>query len=348
MIGYSDSNKDVGYLASSWRLFRVQEELANLFQAEAVRFTFFHGRGGSIGRGGGPTNVAILAQPPGTVGGRIKMTEQGEVVSARYATTEIAHRELELVTGAVLVSTVGALPQPAPERLEVFRSALDLMADRSEAAYRDLVYGDPAFIDFFQAATPIEAIARLQLGSRPARRTASRRIEDLRAIPWVFAWTQTRILLPGWYGLGSALAAGRDAFGIDLLREMDASWPFFDALLGNAELALAKADLAIAERYVDLVDPALRERFWPRVRAEYELTRELLLQATDQERLLDREPVLQRSIDRRNPYVDPLSFIQIDLLGRLRRTAATEPPDELLRAILLTINGIAGGLKNTG
>jgi phosphoenolpyruvate carboxylase len=348
MIGYSDSNKDVGYLASSWGLYRVQEELARLFRDHDLRFTFFHGRGGSIGRGGGPTNVAILAQPPGTVGGRIKLTEQGEVVSARYANREIAHRELELVTGAVLVSTVGALPQPAPDRLARFREALDLMTERSAAAYRDLVYSDPGFVEFFQTATPIDAIARLQLGSRPARRGGSPRIEDLRAIPWVFAWTQTRILLPGWYGLGSSLRAGRESFGLDLLREMDTAWPFFDALLGNAELALAKADLAIAERYVDLVPPALRERFWPRIVAEYELTRESLLEVTGQAHLLEREPVLQRSIERRNPYVDPLSFIQIDLMGRLRRTTDQAPPDDLLRAILLTINGIAGGLKNTG
>jgi phosphoenolpyruvate carboxylase len=348
MIGYSDSNKDVGYLASSWGLYRVQEELAELFRESGIRFTYFHGRGGSIGRGGGPTNVAILAQPPGTVGGRIKLTEQGEVVSARYATPEIAHRELELVTGAVLVSTVGALPKPAPDRLALFREALDLMSARSAGAYRDLVYGEPEFVAFFHAATPIEAIARLQLGSRPARRTASSRIEDLRAIPWVFSWTQTRILLPGWFGLGRALQAGTEAFGLDLLREMDRSWPFFDALLGNAELALAKADLAIAERYVDLVEPALRERFWPRIRAEYELTRAQLLLVTEQDHLLDRESVLQRSIEQRNPYVDPLSFIQIDLLGRLRAATADEPPDDLLRAVLLTINGIAGGLKNTG
>ena len=181
---------------------------------------------------------------------------------------------------------------------------------------------------------------------RPARRVASSRIEDLRAIPWVFSWTQARILLPGWYGLGTALAAGRDRFGLDLLREMDRDWPFFAALLANAELALAKADLAIAERYVALVaPPTLRDRIWPRIRAEYQLTRDLLLEVTGQARLLDRDPVLQRSVERRNPYVDPLSFIQVELLRRLRRDPASEP---LLRAVLLTVNGIAGGLKNTG
>jgi phosphoenolpyruvate carboxylase len=354
MIGYSDSNKELGYLASTWALDEAQRELAALFREAGIAHTFFHGRGGSIGRGGGPTNVAILAQPAGTVGGRIKLTEQGEVISARYSTPEIAHRELELVAGAVLVSgparfpddRPGPLPRPAPERLARFEEAVAEMARVSADAYRELVYGDPDFVAFFQAATPITEIARLQLGSRPARRVATTRIEDLRAIPWVFAWTQARILLPGWYGLGAGLAAGRDRFGLDLLQEMDRTWPFFDALLGNAELALAKADPAIAERYVTLVEPAaLRDRVWPRIRAEYEQSRELVLAVTGQSALLDREPVLQRSIARRNPYVDPLSFVQVELLRRLRRAPGD---DELLRAVLLTVNGIAGGLKNTG
>lgn len=346
MIGYSDSNKDVGYLGSTWALYVAQGELAEALAAENIRFTFFHGRGGSIGRGGGPSNVAILAQPPGSVAGRIKLTEQGEVISARYATPQIAHRELELVTGAVLVSTVGALAQPEPERLTVYREAIGLMAHRSAEVYQGLVYGDPDFVTFFQRATPIDAIAKLQLGSRPARRSGSTKIEDLRAIPWVFAWTQPRILLPAWYGLGTALLAGQAAFGLELLREMDEKWPFFDALLGNAEMALAKADLAIAERYVALVEPVeLRDRIWGQIAAEYALTRDLLLAVTGQERLLDREPVLQNSIERRNPYVDPLSFIQIELLARLRRYPES---DSIVRALLLTINGIAGGLKNTG
>jgi len=346
MIGYSDSNKDLGYLASSWALYAAQRELTAIFTEAKIDFIFFHGRGGSIGRGGGPTNVAILAQPPGAVGGRIKLTEQGEVIAARYSTEEIAHRELELVASAVLVSTVGALPQPTPQRLAAFEEAMALLADRSTREYRDMVYGDSEFVSFFLGATPITEIARLQLGSRPARRVASTRIEDLRAIPWVFSWTQARILLPGWYGLGTALVEGREAVGIDLLREMDRDWPFFQALIANAELALAKADLAIAERYVALVEsPALRDRIWLRIRREYDLTRTLLLEVTGQERLLDRDPVLQRSIERRNPYVDPLSFIQVDLLRRFRREPSS---DALLRAVLLTVNGIAGGLKNTG
>jgi phosphoenolpyruvate carboxylase len=344
MIGYSDSNKDVGYLASVWGVRRAQTELADLLHSHGVRFTFFHGRGGALGRGGGPTNVAILAQPPGTVEGRIKLTEQGEVIAAKYSSPEVAHRELELVAGAALVSRL--LPQPTASRLRVFEDLLERMAARSREVYRDLVYRHPGFERFFEQATPIEEIARLRLGSRPARRGGSQRIEDLRAIPWVFSWTQTRILLPGWYGLGSALAQARDEAGLPVLREMDRDWPFFAALVSNAEMALAKADLTIGERYAELVEyETLRKAIWTPIRAEYERTRELVLAVTGQARLLDRTPVLQRSIERRNPYVDPLSFIQVELLRRLRRDGASEA---LVRATLLTINGIAGGLRNTG
>jgi phosphoenolpyruvate carboxylase len=220
------------------------------------------------------------------------------------------------------------------------------MAAHSREVYRDLVYGHPGFERFFEQATPIEEIARLRLGSRPARRGGSQRIEQLRAIPWVFSWTQTRIILPGWYGLGSALAQARDEAGLGVLREMERDWPFFAALLSNAEMALAKADLTIGERYAELVeDETLRQAIWTPIRAEYERTRELVLAVTGQARLLDRTPVLQRSIERRNPYVDPLSFIQVELLHRLRRGGAS---DELVRVMLLTINGIAGGLRNTG
>jgi phosphoenolpyruvate carboxylase len=344
MIGYSDSNKDVGYLASTWGVRGAQTAIAELLRARGVRFMFFHGRGGALGRGGGPANVAILAQPPGTVEGRIKLTEQGEVVAAKYSTPEIAHRELELVVGAALVSRL--LPQPTAERLRVFEELLERMASRSQEVYRDLVYGHPGFDCFFEQATPIEEIARLRLGSRPARRGGSQRIQELRAIPWVFSWTQSRIILPAWYGLGSALAQAREEAGLPALQEMERDWPFFAALLSNAEMGLAKADLTIGERYADLVeDETLREPIWARIRTEYERTRELVLAITGQARLLDRSPVLQRSIERRNPYVDPLSFIQVTLLRRLRTDGASE---ELVRPMLLTINGIAGGLRNTG
>ncbi|HET7092702.1 MAG TPA: phosphoenolpyruvate carboxylase, partial [Thermomicrobiales bacterium] len=345
MIGYSDSNKELGYLGSAWALDVVQRDLTALFERHGVSHTFFHGRGGSIGRGGGPTNEAILALPPGTVGARLKLTEQGEVIAARYSTLAIAHRELELVVGAVFVASAGGMGKPAEERLPAYQAAMEEMARASVAAYRDLVAGDPAFVAFFEQATPIREIARLQLGSRPARRAASARIEDLRAIPWVFAWTQARILLPGWYGLGAGLAFGEKRFGLDLLREMHEAWPFFRTLLANAELALAKSDLAIAERYVALVEPSLAARFWPRIRDEHERTARQVARVTGHERPLDGEPVLRRSIDRRNPYVDPLSFVQVDALRRLRAAPAA---DATLRTVLLTVNGIAGGLKNTG
>ncbi|MGC4105544.1 MAG: phosphoenolpyruvate carboxylase [Thermomicrobiales bacterium] len=346
MIGYSDSNKDVGYLASSWELQQAQATLAASLDAQGVPFIFFHGRGGSIGRGGGPTNIAILSLPPDTVKGRIKITEQGEVISARYATTPVAHRELELAMEAILVRSTDAAAKWDPEERARSSAAVQAMADRSAEVYRGLVYGDPDFVTFFYEATPINAISRLQLGSRPAKRTASNRIQDLRAIPWVFSWTQARIILPGWYGLGSALVYGEEQFGLDLLQQMEQGWIFFRATLSNAELALAKADLDIAELYVRLVaDDEIRHRIWSQLKTEYELTERMILKVTKQERLLDREPVLQRSIDRRNPYVDPLSFIQVELLKRLR----VDPEnDEIVETLHLAVNGIAGGLKNTG
>lgn len=346
MVGYSDSNKELGYLASSWALYEAQIKLKDLFLAFGVDFTFFHGRGGSVGRGGGPSNVAILAQPADTVRGRIKMTEQGEVVAGRYGFREVAHRELELVTGAVLVTMVGLLHAPTGEQLSRFEHAMAAMAARSTEVYQDLVYGDEGFVSFFEQMTPIREISELKLGSRPARRTTSHRIEDLRAIPWVFSWTQARILLPGWYGLGSALESARDAHGLELLQEMEASWPYFAAVLSNAEMALAKADMRVAEQYVELVEPEeLRRRVWGAMTDEFERTVRLLLEVTNQSALLDRDPVLQRSIERRNPYVDPLSFIQVELLRRFRKNGDVE---DFLRPVLLSINGIAGALKNTG
>jgi len=346
MIGYSDSNKDVGYLASTWELQQAQKQLAGLLSSRSIPFIFFHGRGGSVGRGGGPTNVAIQALPPHTVEGRIKMTEQGEVISARYSTLPIAHREIELALGAILIRSVDLENPRLQGEGSQYESTIQRMADRSAEVYRELVYGDPDFVTFFHEATPIDAIARLQLGSRPARRIASSRIQDLRAIPWVFSWTQARIILPGWYGLGTALIEAIEGEGIDLLRAMEEDWPFFRATISNAELAMAKADMLIAERYVALVKSAsLRDRIWGQIRAEYERAEAALLQIRNQEHLLDRESVLQRSIRRRNPYVDPLSFIEIELLNRLREN----PDDEdVVNTLHLAVNGIAGGLRNTG
>ncbi len=346
MIGYSDSNKDVGYLASSWAAYRAQSELAQVLHQHDIEPTFFHGRGGTVGRGGGPSNEAILAQPPGTVGGRIKVTDQGEVVSAKYSTTQIAHRELELTTSAVLLSAPAEVLQPPAETLRPFEEAMEQMAVRSMTAYRTLVHEDPDFLAFFYGATPATEITDLRLGSRPATRGERSGVEDLRAIPWVFSWTQARVILPGWYGLGSALAAARQDLGLDFLREMERDWPFFATLLGNAEMALAKADLRIAARYAVLVaDVEARERIWGRITDEYEGTVRELLAVTDQQRLLDRHPALQDSLERRNPFIDPLSFIQSELM---RRARAGEDDEQLTRTISLAINGIAGGLRNTG
>jgi phosphoenolpyruvate carboxylase len=344
MVGYSDSNKEVGYVASAWAIYRAQELLAETFRRHRVAWIFFHGRGGTVGRGGGPTNVAIGALPPGTVNGRLKMTEQGEVLSSKYAVEPIAHRELELAVSAALVTSRGVAAAPSHR----FREVVEEMAERSQAAYRDLVYGDPDFARFFSAVTPVEEIAGLRLGSRPARRTAGGGIETLRAIPWVFAWTQARIVLPAWYGLGTALEAVRGRHGLELLREMERGWPFFAGLLSNAEMALAKADMGIAERYVAMWEDAVpRDRIWALIREEFERAQREVLEVTGERRLLDRTPVLRESIDRRNPYVDPLSYVQVELLRRLRRDPE-HVSDDLRRVSLLTINGIAGALRNPG
>jgi phosphoenolpyruvate carboxylase len=353
MVGYSDSNKDAGYVASGWATYRAQLRTAAVLRRHDASWVFFHGRGGSLGRGGGPTNVAILALPPGTVGGRLKMTEQGEVLAAKYAVAEIAHRELELTTSAALVATGdGHASRRTPPRAERHREVMQAMADRSERVYRELVHGDPDFVRFFLAVTPVDEISRLRLGSRPAKRRQEGGIESLRAIPWVFSWTQTRIVLPAWYGLGTALEAARQDVGLDVLREMERDWPFFSSLMANAEMACAKADLRIARRYVDLWDEAEpRERIWEIIRTEFERTVAELLLVCQEERLLDRSPVLQASVDRRNPYVDPLSFLQVDLLRRLRAANGGPPgpdADRLGRVTLTTLNGIAGGLRNTG
>jgi phosphoenolpyruvate carboxylase len=345
MVGYSDSNKDAGYVASGWATYRAQEEVAAVVGRHGASCVFFHGRGGSLGRGGGPTNTAILALPAGTVRARLKMTEQGEVLTAKYAVSEVAHRELELTTSAALVAGAATAPPPGVSR---HQEVMERMAERSERAYRELVHGDPDFVAFFTAVTPIDEISRLRLGSRPAKRRKDGGIDSLRAIPWVFSWTQSRIVLPAWFGLGCALEDARDAAGLDVLREMEDSWPFFSGLLSNAEMALAKADLPIARRYVELWDDEEpRERIWAHIVEEFERTERELLLVSGEKRLLDRVPVLQASIDRRNPYVDPLSFVQVELLRRLRDGSGADD-ERLGRVSLLTINGIAGGLRNTG
>ncbi len=342
MIGYSDSNKDVGYVASGWGAYRAQVRTAEVISRHGATWVFFHGRGGAVGRGGGPTNAAIYALPPGTVQGRLKMTEQGEVLAAKYGVPEIAHRELELAASATLTAGL----RPTSERRAVFEQVMEEMAAGSEQTYRELVHEDSDFVRFFTTVTPVDEISRLRLGSRPAKRRPEGGIDDLRAIPWVFAWTQSRIVLPAWLGLGTALVAARERHGLELLREMAAEWPFFATLMLNAEMACAKADGRIAERYTRLWEDApARDRIWGALVDELDRSREELGLVLRSERLLDRQPVLQASIDRREPFVAPLSYVQLELLRRLRAGAID---DQLGRISLLTINGIASGLRNTG
>jgi phosphoenolpyruvate carboxylase len=362
MIGYSDSNKDVGFVAANWALYQAQRALRDLAVREDVELRLFHGRGGAIGRGGGPANQAILAQPPGSVGGQIKITEQGEVISDRYGLPELARRHLEQVVNAVLLAGFAPREDAPPE----WEQALERLAEIARGHYRALVYEHPDFLSYFRSATPIAEISRLKIGSRPASRKNSDRIEDLRAIPWVFSWMQSRHTLPGWYGLGYALETfvGDRGSGIGIqppdprppspdplamLQHMYSDWPFFRAMIDNAQMILGKADLHIAERYAALVgEPQVAETIFGAIRAEYERTSRMVCKVAKIQHLLDNSPVLQKSIARRNPYVDPLSYIQIELLQRLR--AAPEGPDHaaLEDAILLSISGIAAGLKNTG
>lgn len=346
MIGYSDSNKESGFLQSAWALYRAQEDVTALGRQAGVSVQFFHGRGGAVGRGGGPANHAILAQPRGTVGGRLRMTEQGEMIADRYGHPAVAERHLEQVLNAVLRTSFPddeARPDPA------WVAALDGLAATARRHYRAFVYDDPDFLPYFEQATCIGEIAELKIGSRPARRSAAKSIDQLRAIPWVFSWMQSRHTLPGWFGLGSAvaefLAARPD--GLDMLREMYRRWPFWTTLVDNAQMILAKADLVIARLYADLVaDQVLAGRVYDRVAAEYRATADAVCRITGQGALLEKNPILQTSIERRNPYVDPLSVIQLVLLKRLR--AGEGPREELVTAVLESINGVASGLKNTG
>ncbi|HEY1188726.1 MAG TPA: phosphoenolpyruvate carboxylase [Gemmata sp.] len=346
MIGYSDSNKESGFLQSAWALYRAQTELTDLGRARGVTIQFFHGRGGAIGRGGGPANYAILAQPRGTVDGRLRMTEQGEMIADRYGHPAVAERHLEQILDAVLRTSFPSAEEGVDPK---WLAALDGLAESARKHYRALVYETPEFLSYFEQATCIGEIAELKIGSRPARRSAARSIEDLRAIPWVFSWMQSRHTLPGWFGLGSAVAAFLEANpgGLTMLSDMYARWPFWRTLIDNAQMILAKADLVIARLYADLVsDQEVAARIYGRIESEYRAAVQAVCQITGQSALLERSPVLGTSIERRNPYVDPLSFIQLVLLGRLRN--GDGPREELVTAVLESINGVASGLKNTG
>jgi len=343
MLGYSDSSKGAGMAASRWALYRAQEELVTLAREAGVRLSLFHGRGGTVSRGGSKPREAILAEPPGAVDARLRVTEQGEIINAKYGLRGIATRTLELMAGATLEATALASSRPAPDA--AWRAAMDTAAAESHRAFRALVYDDPAFYRYFRSVTPIDVIERLRIGSRPSTRRAQQGIDDLRAIPWVFAWTQSRNLLPAWYGVGSGLQAAMDVHGLDTLRTMAALWPFFANLLADTEMVLAKADMGIATRYAELAGD-MGAPITAAIRAEFERTCALVCQLRDCDELLDREPTLQRAIRLRDPYVDPMSLLQVDLLQRWRD--GDRQDEELEAALFATVRGIARGMQNTG
>jgi phosphoenolpyruvate carboxylase len=347
MLGYSDSNKDGGFLTSGWELYQAEIALIDVFKRHDVRLRLFHGRGGSVGRGGGPSYQAILAQPDGAVEAGIRITEQGEVIAGKYSNPEVGRRNLEILAAATLEAV---LPQPsqASARLE-YLAAMAELSDHAYAAYRDLVYETDGFERYFWESTVIGEIANLHIGSRPASRKKSTRIEDLRAIPWVFGWAQCRLMLPGWYGFGAAvkawLAANPDK-GMVQLQAMYRDWPFFTTLLSNMDMVLAKSDIAIASRYAELVeDKVLSAAIFARLRAEWQDSIDALLAIMGQQTLLERNPLLMRSIRNRFPYLDPLNHVQIELLKRHR---AGDTDRSVVQGIHLTINGIAAGLRNSG
>ncbi|WP_411279370.1 phosphoenolpyruvate carboxylase [Gemmatimonas sp.] len=357
MLGYSDSNKDGGFLTSGWELYQAELALMRVFTQHGVKLRLFHGRGGSVGRGGGPSYEAILAQPAGAVSGQIRITEQGEVIASKYATPDVGRRNLELLVAATLEASLTD-HEPRGEQADRVEQAFHPVMDRLSAiafrAYRALVYETPGFAQYFRESTPLAEIATLNIGSRPAARRPSDRIEDLRAIPWVFSWAQCRLMLPGWYGFGSAIAdyLAETPEGLPMLQRMARHWPFFRTLLSNIDMVLAKSDLAVASRYAELVqDAELRQRVFALLSAEWHRTRDALQQITGQSELLAENPLLKRSIANRFPYMDPLNHLQIELLRRYREAQAsgTGTDDERRRrGIHITINGIAAGLRNSG
>jgi phosphoenolpyruvate carboxylase len=350
MLGYSDSSKDGGLVASNWELYQTQTALKACAEKFGVTLKLFHGRGGTVGRGGGPAHEAILAQPAGTIGGKIKITEQGEMIAAKYAMPDIARRTLELVTAAVMTASSDTQPKP-PAELQTWLQVMSCVSRASQRAYRSLVYDDESFAAFFREATPIDIIEQMEIGSRPSRRGGQKRIEDLRAIPWVFAWMQNRATLPNWFGVGSGLA---DAVGhctnLETLQAMYAGWPFFRTLLDNVQMTLFKSDMRVAKEYASLChDKATSERLFESIESEFALTRRFILDITRQRDLLDENPQLQKSLQLRNPYIDPISYIQVTTLRKLREPDTNEAERQsLLRILRMSINAIAAGLRNTG
>ncbi|QOZ54237.1 phosphoenolpyruvate carboxylase [Bradyrhizobium sp. CCBAU 53338] len=347
MLGYSDSNKDGGFVTSGWELYKAEICLVEVFERHHVRLRLFHGRGGSVGRGGGPSYDAIVAQPGGAVNGQIRITEQGEIISSKYSNAEVGRNNLEILAAATLDASLLQPSQSAPRR--EYLTAMDELSNLAFKAYRGLVYETDGFVDYFWSSTVINEIATLNIGSRPASRKKTRAIEDLRAIPWVFSWAQCRLMLPGWYGFGSAVEqwiAAHPQQGMPFLKELYKEWPFFRMLLSNMDMVLAKSSIAIASRYAELVpDEALREKIFGRIRREWHSCIETLLDIMGQDRLLQGNPLLERSVRHRFPYLDPLNHVQVELL---REHRAQNPDEQVLRGIQLTINGISAGLRNTG
>jgi phosphoenolpyruvate carboxylase len=340
MIGYSDSAKDGGRLAAAWELYTAQESMVQACRERGVHLTLFHGRGGTVGRGGGPTYLAIQSQPPGSVQGGLRITEQGEMIQAKFGLPGIAERTLELYTTAALTATT----RPASPALAEWRNLMAQLARESRSVYRSFVENED-FIRYFRAATPVAELDGLNIGSRPSRRSASGGLESLRAIPWVFAWTQMRMMVPSWLGVGEALQQAIDDAKLPMLREMYCGWPFFRSTLSLVEMVLAKTAPRIAELYEQRLVPSDLRPLGQDLRRRHTRTVDALLAVTGQERLLEENPVLRRSIDVRNPYVDPINLVQVELLHRLRSSGG----DERLRdALLVTINGVAAGMRNTG
>ena len=350
MIGYSDSNKDGGFLRANWMLFTAQRNLAQTCEQYGIKLTLFHGRGGSIGRGGGPANRSILAQPQESIRGRIRITEQGEVVSSRYTHREIASRHLQQLLNAVICS---AGKRPKYDQYDRWSQIMDEISQHAYKKYRSLVERED-FIEYFHASTPIDQIDRLNLGSRPSRRKKTEEISDLRAIPWVFAWTQTRTNIPSWFGFGSALETwieGDKNNSHSMLEELKAmyqQWPFFRTMMANVHVGMGRADMHISQLYSELNSSDSSHNLFEEIKSEFELSREYLLKVTDQKEILDTEPWLQHSIRMRNPYVDPMNYIQVALLERLRKCEDEHEKSEISRVLLQSINGIAAGLQNVG